>query len=56
MHFLAHSGALEDERGIALISNNALAAFTIMIAMSDPKEKPLMVALVLRMLNGESAR
>jgi len=26
-----------------------------MIAMSDPKEKPLMVALVLRMLNGEAA-
>jgi len=55
VHFLAHSRALNDERGVPLISNNALAAITLMIAMSDPKEKRLMVALVLRMLNGEAA-
>ncbi len=51
--FLAHNGILSDANGHLKISNNALAAVTLMIAMSDPKEKDLMVALVVRML-GES--
>ncbi|MCQ2752561.1 MAG: hypothetical protein MJ189_05655 [Coriobacteriales bacterium] len=33
-----------------LIDNNALAALTIMIAESDPKEKETMVAVVMNCL------
>ncbi|MEI3848840.1 MULTISPECIES: RhuM family protein [Microbacterium] len=51
--FLERNGALRGPDGTTLISNNALAAITLLIAMSDPKEKDLMIALVLRMLNGE---
>lgn len=50
VHFLANNHALHDSRGLPRISNNALAAMTLMVAMSDPKEKELMVALLMRML------
>jgi prophage maintenance system killer protein len=50
VHFLARNGTLHDHRGLPRITNNALAAITLMVAMSDPKEKDLMVALVMRML------
>lgn len=49
--FLARNGILNDGAGTARISNNALAAITLMIAMSEPKEKDLMVALVTRMIS-----
>jgi prophage maintenance system killer protein len=49
--FLARNGILTDADGQARISNNALAAITLLVAMSDPKEKELMVALVVRMLS-----
>ncbi len=48
--FLARNGILAGESGVPRISNNALAAITLMVAMSDPKEKDLMVALLVRML------
>lgn len=51
VHFLAKNGALHDRLGVPLISNNALAAITLMVAMSDPKEKELMVALLISMLS-----
>ncbi|UOQ57489.1 virulence protein RhuM/Fic/DOC family protein [Leucobacter allii] len=54
VHFLAKNGALFDVQGAPRISNNALAAITLMVAVSDPKEKPLMVAMVTRMLNEEA--
>ncbi|KAA9147223.1 Fic/DOC family protein [Microbacterium lushaniae] len=54
VHFLARNGVLDDERGVARISNNALAAVTLMVAMSDPKEKDLMIALLVSMLTGEA--
>lgn len=46
---LARNGILNGNGGIPRISNNALAAITLMVAMSDPKEKYLMVALLVRM-------
>ena len=49
--FLDRNGLLLDE-GKPRISNNALAAITLMVAMSDPSEKDLMVALIIRMLSG----
>ncbi|MHA3683171.1 RhuM family protein [Leucobacter sp. HY1908] len=51
--FLAHNDALCDAAGRARVSNNALAAITLLVAMSDPKEKELMVELIIRMLTEE---
>jgi hypothetical protein len=50
VHFLQRNSALSGPGGSSLISNNALAAITLMVAMSDPKEKELMIALVMSML------
>lgn len=47
--FLSRNGALEGRGGRA-ITNNALAAITLLLAMSDPKEKELMIALITRMI------
>ena len=49
--FLARNGILNDADDLPRISNNALAAIKLMVAMSDPKEKDLMVALLVRMLS-----
>ncbi|TQL45047.1 Fic/DOC family protein [Homoserinimonas aerilata] len=49
--FLSRNSLLTDAGGQPRISNNALAAITLLVAMSDPKEKELMVALVVRMLS-----
>ncbi|MBX9718960.1 MAG: virulence RhuM family protein [Microbacteriaceae bacterium] len=55
VHFLERNGTLAGPGGVPRISNNALAAITLMVAMSDPKEKELMIALVVSMLtNGAS--
>lgn len=48
--FLDRNGILRDAEGRPRISNNALAAITLMVAMSDPSEKDLLVALITRML------
>jgi len=50
VHFLARNNALDDAQGVPRISNNALAAITLMVAMSDPREKDLMIALIVSML------
>ncbi|MFF8186165.1 RhuM family protein [Microbacterium sp. NPDC016588] len=48
--FLARNGLLSNTEGTARVSNNALAATTLLVAMSDPKEKDVMIALLVRML------
>lgn len=53
VHFLQRNGMLIDANGESRVSNNALAAITLMVAMSDPKEKELMIALIASMLSGE---
>ena len=50
--FLARNGLLVNADGQLKITNNALAALTLMVAMSDPAEKEIMVALITRMLAG----
>ncbi len=42
--------SLNDANDMPRISNNALAAITLMVAMSDPREKDLMVSLLTSML------
>ncbi|MFT4147638.1 MAG: RhuM family protein [Micrococcaceae bacterium] len=54
--FLAKNNALNDSLGNPRIANNALAAITLMVAMSDPKEKDLMVTLLMSMITLEPQR
>lgn len=54
VQFLARHDALDEPSGHSRISYNALAAITLMIAMSDPKEKDRMIALLESMLAGEA--
>ena len=51
VEFLDRNAALYQADGTARVSNNALAAMTLMIAMSSPQEKDFMVALIQRMIN-----
>jgi prophage maintenance system killer protein len=48
--FLARNEVLDNADGQPKFTNNALAALTLMVAMSDPTEKDLMVALITKML------
>jgi prophage maintenance system killer protein len=50
--FLAQNKILINADGQPKFTNNALAALTLMVAMSDPTEKELMVALITKMLAG----
>ena len=50
VEFLDRNAALYQADGVARVSNNALAAMTLMVAMSSPQEKDLMVALIQRMI------
>ena len=51
IEFLSRNNLLFSTDGTPLVSNNALAAMTLMVAMSNPKEKDLMVALVERLIS-----
>lgn len=48
--FLARNGLLYDSSGNATVTNSALAAITLLVATSDPREKELMIALIIKML------
>nr|MBW4079580.1 death-on-curing family protein [Acidobacteriota bacterium] len=48
--FLAWNELLLNADGQPKFTNNALAALTLMVAMSNPTEKDLMVALITKML------
>jgi hypothetical protein len=51
VYFLDKNGALCDNSGHQHIDNNALAAITLMIALSHPEEKETMCLLVMNMLD-----
>lgn len=51
IEFLSRNNLLFSADGTPLVSNNALAAMTLMVAMSNPREKDLMVALVERLIS-----
>ena len=51
IEFLSRNNLLFSADGTPLVSNNALAAMTLIVAMSNPKEKDLMVALVERLIS-----
>lgn len=52
IYFLNYYGLLYNENGM-VIDNNTLVAVTILIAQSDPKEKEVLVDLVMNFLKGE---
>jgi prophage maintenance system killer protein len=49
--FMQKNGILDDENGQPRINSNSLAALTLMVSMSDPKEKDILVALVMRLIS-----
>lgn len=51
IEFLSRNNLLFSADGTPLVSNNTLAAMTLMVAMSNPQEKDLMVALVERLIS-----
>ena len=51
IEFLAKNNLLFSADSTPLVSNNALAAMTLMVAMSHPQEKDLMVALIERLIS-----
>jgi len=48
--FLARNELLYDGQGAARVTSSALAAITLLVASSDPKEKDLMISLIVKML------
>lgn len=52
IYFLNYYGLLYNEKGM-VIDNNTLVAVTILIAQFDPKEKEVLVDLVMNFLKGE---
>lgn len=48
--FLHHNGRLLDANGNAIINDTGLAALTLLIAESDPKQKDVIIKLVMTML------
>ncbi len=51
--FLHRNGRLLDAAGHAIINDTGLAALTLLIAESDPKQKEILIRLVMHMLAGK---
>lgn len=51
VYFLDKNEVLQDSTGHQIIDNNALAAITLMIALSAPEEKEIMCMLVMNMIS-----
>ena len=56
VYFLEKNEALRDATGHQVIENNALAAITLMIALSAPTEKEIMCMLVMNMLSTQNIK
>lgn len=55
-YYLSMNNALKRDSGEEVVSSNALAAITLMTAMSKPEEKETIIQLVTNMLDHSSAR
>jgi prophage maintenance system killer protein len=51
LYFLERNGVLFDENGNKRIADNAMVALTLMIAVSNPVEKEIMVKVVVNLIN-----
>jgi prophage maintenance system killer protein len=54
--YLSMNSALQRDTGEDIVSSNALAAITLMTAMSKPKEKETIIQLLSNMLDHRSTR
>ncbi|WP_386691064.1 MULTISPECIES: RhuM family protein [unclassified Lonepinella] len=52
--FLHRNGRLYDERGQPVINQTGLAALTLLVAESDPKQKETLIRLIMHMLKKEN--
>ena len=55
-YYLSINSALQRDDGENIVSSNALAAITLMTAMSKPEEKEMIIQLVTNMLDDSSIR
>ena len=51
--FLSRNGMLNDAQGTERVSSNALAALTLLVSVSDPREKEVMISLIVKMISPE---
>jgi prophage maintenance system killer protein len=51
LYFLERNGLLFDEKGNKRIADNTLVALTLMIAVSKPEEKDIMVKVIVNLIN-----
>lgn len=49
--YLAKNNYLLNSKGISKVANNALAAITLMVALSKPEEKDLMILVIVNSIN-----
>jgi prophage maintenance system killer protein len=49
--YLAKNNYLMDSNGNPKVANNALAAITLMVALSKPEEKDLMILVIVNSIN-----
>jgi prophage maintenance system killer protein len=54
LYFMERNGILYDENGRKRIADNALVALTLMIAVSKPEEKDIMVKVAVNLINKEN--
>lgn len=54
LYFMERNGILYDEKGGKRIADNALVALTLMIAVSKPEEKDIMVKVAVNLINKEN--
>ena len=50
MDFLHRNGRLFDQNGHPVINDTGLAALTLLVAESDPKQKETLIRLIMHML------
>jgi prophage maintenance system killer protein len=51
VRFLSNNWILHDELGLLKISQQTLVALALLVATSDPKEKNLMIRLIIQLLS-----
>lgn len=56
LHFLNQNGILFKPDGQSVISNEALAALTLFVAVSKPEEKDTVLKLIISILNNKSSK
>lgn len=50
IYFLHINNILRDEHNVTVIDNNTLVALTLMLAESDPKEREMLIKVIVNLL------